>query len=121
MIKCIKCNRTLEDVREQDGCFSMSSDEPFMCNSCKEREENSNWWENLKKIFRVEEKNKQISQLQDSLRDANECLGQIYSHLGVEAFGKDIQEQAVKEIDRLMDYKRNKLFKNHWRNYDRKK
>ena len=44
-----------------------------------------------------------INELQDSLREANECLSQIYSHLGVEAFGKDIQEQAVKEIDRLMD------------------
>ena len=62
-----------------------------------------------------------INELQDSLQEANECLSQIYSHLGVEAFGKDIQEQAVKEIDRLMDYKRNKLLKNHWRNYDRKK
>lgn len=29
------------------------------------------------------------------------CLQQIYSHLGVEAYGEDIQEQAVKEIDRL--------------------
>ena len=62
-----------------------------------------------------------INELEDSLRDANECLGQIYSHLGVEAFGKDIQEQAVKEIDRLMHYKRNKIFKNHCRSYDRKK
>ena len=44
-----------------------------------------------------------INELEDLLRDANECLSQIYSHLGVEAFGKDIQEQAVKEIDRLMD------------------
>lgn len=70
-----------------------------------------------KMIGRFEE-NKQISQLQDSLREANECLSQIYSHLGVEAFGKDIQEQAVKEIDRLMDYKRNKLFKNHWKQED---
>ena len=41
--------------------------------------------------------------MEDSLRESNECLSQIYSHLGVEAFGKDIQEQAVKEIDRLMD------------------
>lgn len=55
------------------------------------------------RIKDLEEENKQISQLQDSLREANECLSQIYSHLGVEAFGKDIQEQAVKEIDRLMD------------------
>ena len=44
-----------------------------------------------------------INELEDSLREANECLSQIYSHLGVEAFGKDIQRQAVKEIDRLMD------------------
>lgn len=62
-----------------------------------------------------------INELEDLLRETNEYLSQIYSHLGVEAFGKDIQEQAVKEIDRLMDYKRNKLFKKHWRNYDRKK
>ena len=58
------------------------------------------------RIKDLEEENKQISQLQDSLREANECLGQIYSHLGVEAFGKDIQEQAVKEIDRLIDLER---------------
>lgn len=48
-----------------------------------------------------------INELQDSLREANECLSQIYSHLGVEAFGKDIQEQAVKEIDRLTDLEEN--------------
>lgn len=83
--------------------FSMSSDEPFMCNPCKMREENSNWWENLKRAFHVEEKNKQINELQNSLREANECLNQIYSHLGVKVFGKDIQGQAVKEIDRLMN------------------
>ena len=58
------------------------------------------------RIKDLEEENKQISQLQDSLREANECLSQIYSHLGVEAFGKDIQEQAVKEIDRLIDLER---------------
>lgn len=29
------------------------------------------------------------------------CLKQIYSHLGVEAYGEDIQEQALKEIARL--------------------
>ena len=27
------------------------------------------------------------------------CLQQIYSHLGVEAYGEDIQEQAIKRID----------------------
>ena len=29
------------------------------------------------------------------------CLQQIYSHLGVEAYGEDIQEQAIKRIDAL--------------------
>ena len=36
------------------------------------------------------------------------CLQQIYSHLGVEAYGEDIQEQAVKEIDRLKNKERKK-------------
>jgi hypothetical protein len=35
-------------------------------------------------------------------------LMQLYSHLGVEAFGKDIQEQALKEIHRLQKKLKNK-------------
>lgn len=54
----------------------------------------------------LKKQHKKINELEDSLRETNECLSQIYSHLGVEAFGKDIQRQAVKEIDRLMDLER---------------
>lgn len=35
-------------------------------------------------------------------------LMQLYSHLGVEAFGEDIQEQALKEIHRLQKKLKNK-------------
>lgn len=38
-------------------------------------------------------------------------LQQIYSHLGVEAFGEDIQEQALKEIHRLQRKTNNKTVK----------
>ena len=43
----------------------------------------------------------EIRQLQQWVKEVNENLQQLYSHLGVEAFGEDIQEQAVKEIDKL--------------------
>lgn len=36
-----------------------------------------------------------------SIKEERENLQQLYSHLGVEAFCEDIQEQAVKEIDKL--------------------
>lgn len=40
-------------------------------------------------------------QLKQSIKENSENLQQLYSYLGVEAFGEDIQEQAVKEIDKL--------------------
>ena len=43
----------------------------------------------------------EIRQLQQWVKEVNENLQQLYSHLGVETFGEDIQEQAVKEIDKL--------------------
>lgn len=64
---------------------------------------NEKWFINKFLVSLLNTQDKKINELEDSLREANECLSQIYSHLGVEAFGKDIQEQAVKEIDRLMD------------------
>lgn len=44
-----------------------------------------------------------IDNLKEELEDERGKLHQIYSHLSVEAFGDDIQEQALKEIARLQD------------------
>ena len=49
----------------------------------------------------LNEQDKEIQQLKQSIKEERENLQQLYSHLGVEAFGEDIQEQAVKEIDKL--------------------
>ena len=45
-----------------------------------------------------EKKNLAFKKWKESNEDAL-CLQQIYSHLGVEAYGEDIQEQAIKRID----------------------
>ena len=45
-----------------------------------------------------EKKNLAFNKWKESNEDAL-CLQQIYSHLGVEAYGEDIQEQAIKRID----------------------
>lgn len=45
-----------------------------------------------------EKKNLAFNKWKESKEDAL-CLQQIYSHLGVEAYGEDIQEQAIKRID----------------------
>lgn len=45
-----------------------------------------------------EKKNLAYNKWKESNEDAL-CLQQIYSHLGVEAYGEDIQEQAIKRID----------------------
>lgn len=42
-------------------------------------------------------------QLKQELKDERAELQQLYSHLEVEAFGEDIQEQAVKEIDKIKE------------------
>ena len=39
--------------------------------------------------------------LREQLKEKNADLHQIYSHLGVEAFGEDIQEMALEEIETL--------------------
>ena len=41
---------------------------------------------------------KEIERLREQLAEKDGELHQIYSHLGVEAFGEDIHEQALKEI-----------------------
>lgn len=41
---------------------------------------------------------KENKELKQQLAEKNADLHQIYSHLGVEAFGEDIHEQALKEI-----------------------
>ena len=43
------------------------------------------------------------AQLKQQLAEKDADLHQIYSHLGVEAFGEDIHEQALKEIRRLLE------------------
>lgn len=49
----------------------------------------------------LNQQDKGIQQLKQSIKEERENLQQLYSHLGVEAFGEDIQEQAVKEIDNI--------------------
>lgn len=49
-------------------------------------------------IISVMKENKQLKQ---ELKDERAELQQLYSHLEVEAFGEDIQEQAVKKIDKI--------------------
>lgn len=67
MIRCTKCNRTLEEVQKQDGAFSLNYGESFMCNRCREREESENSWNNMKILFKVEEKDKEIAKLKLAL------------------------------------------------------
>lgn len=62
-------------------------------------------WEIFEKCL---EQHKQIAELKNKCERLNqerydECLNlqQLYSHLGVEAYGEDIQEQAIKELERL--------------------
>lgn len=49
----------------------------------------------------IEDTKNYIEQLKQSIKEDSENLQQLYSHLEVEAFGEDIQKQAVKEIDKL--------------------
>ena len=46
---------------------------------------------------------KDYEHLMEQLGDKSADLHQIYSHLGVEAFGEDIHEQAMKELTRLLE------------------
>lgn len=56
-------------------------------------------------ILRVQEEPyrfwKENQQLKQELQQERAELEQLYSHLGVEAFGEDIQEQAVKKFDKI--------------------
>lgn len=67
MIRCTKCNRTLEEVQKQDDAFSLNYGESFMCNRCREREESENYWNGMKILFKVEEKDKEIAKLKLAL------------------------------------------------------
>lgn len=57
-------------------------------------------------INQLKQENQQLKQ---ELKDERAEIKQLYSHLGVEAFGENIQEQAVKKIDKLEE--ENKLLK----------
>lgn len=77
MIKCIKCDRTLEEVQKQDGAFELYSDRPFICNNCRKRQENEDFWNSMKKLFDVERKDKQIADLQHRLEVAEKALNKM--------------------------------------------
>ena len=51
MTKCRKCGRTLEEVMQQDGIFCMHCDRPFICERCKEIEEQETINSTFKKIY----------------------------------------------------------------------
>lgn len=76
MIRCTRCNRTLEEVQKQDGAFSLNYGESFMCNRCREREESENYWNGMKILFKVDEKDKEIAELKLALSmAAKEAFG----------------------------------------------
>lgn len=50
------------------------------------------------KAIEIEMLGEEIDELKQQLAEKNADLHQIYSHLGVEAFGEDIQEMALKAI-----------------------
>lgn len=76
MIRCTRCNRILEEVQKQDGAFSLSHGEPFVCNYCREGEKIENFWNNMKRLFKIEEKDKEVAELKLALSmAAKEAFG----------------------------------------------
>ena len=51
MIECEVCGRTINEIVEQDGCVSIQSDMPFICDRCQQREELKQQTEILRKAM----------------------------------------------------------------------
>ena len=76
MIRCTRCNRTLEEVQKQDDAFPLSHGELFVCNYCREEEKIENFWNNMKRLFKIEGKDKEVAELKLALlMAAKEAFG----------------------------------------------
>lgn len=69
MTKCEKCGRTLEEVMQQDGGYSLTSDMPFICDRCQQREQIDKQIEILRKAMAYDKIKKQLNQQKEMWKE----------------------------------------------------
>lgn len=109
MIRCTRCNRTLEEVQKQDGVlFLLNYGESFMCNPCREREESENYWNGMRVLFKVKEKDDQIAKLKQSQK---QFALKVLDELKQDAYSKEtwscgqVEGLIEAKIDEIKDGK----------------
>ena len=74
MTKCEKCGRTLEEVMQQDGGYSLTSDMPFICDICQQREQIDKQIEILRKAMAYDKIKKQLNQQKEMWNELRSFL-----------------------------------------------
>lgn len=88
MIKCEICGRTIDEIVEQDGCVSIQSDMPFICNRCQQREELKQQTEILRKAMAYDKIKKQLDCQKEIWDDLKEWLQDKSIELGRKCCGE---------------------------------
>ena len=103
-----------------DKDFCIPQDSVYICKSCYDWKQKvddieAKLAESKEQLIAINEKSNKIKKesyyLKQQLAEKDGELYQIYSHLGVEAFGEDIHEQALKEIAEKDELLRQKIGK----------
>lgn len=94
MTKCRKCGRTLEEVMQQDGGYSLTSDMPFICERCKEIEKQ----ETMNSIFKNNSKilQKRVEHLEKQLEQQKSNWAKLKQYLEkAEEFGRSEHKEDL--------------------------
>lgn len=74
MIKCEVCGRTINEIVEQDGCVSIQSDMPFICDRCQQKEQFDKQVEILRKAMDYDKIKQQLNQQKEMWNKLKEFL-----------------------------------------------
>lgn len=93
MTKCEKCGRTLEEVMQQDGIFCMHCDRPFICERCKEIEEQETMNNILRNSITLPKK---VEQLEKQLEQQKSNWAKLKQYLEkAEEFGRSGHKEEL--------------------------
>lgn len=104
-MKCKDCERTIEQILEQDGEIEISSNEEFVCKHCKSIEEHKQWLKYIKKMFdvdKLEQENKILKDNYNKLKEFVEheqiCVDDGFQEV-FNAYGKVLDK--MKELEKV--------------------
>ena len=110
-LRCVICKRTIDQIMKDEGEFTITSGEPFICNHCKALEEHWNWYNGMRKYFNVDKLEAQLKIAEKALVLACETLDKHF-WICCDGIYSDTKESWIKRFKReakeILNEKRNR-------------